>query len=173
MLVECLFCVYVLMISLCLLVGFLGMCSMDLFVIMDDMKTRSEFNQLRMVIENDLFIRRRSAISTATNGKDKFYFGFWEYTEGEMKYLIYDFHLQADSNRIRRLTRNCFNQDDLSSDESGIYCHRMISNISKGIYSTPNRIEYQQDYSQFALGDIAFDAQHITIKLGDYHYVFQ
>jgi len=172
MLVECLLSVCVLMVTLFFLIGFLGMCSMELYDILDDIDERTKFNQLRMVFENDLFIRRRSLISIATNGKDKFCIGFWEYSEGELKYLIYDFHLQEDNTRIRRLTRNCFNQQDLTGTESRVYCQRMISNVSNGIYSIPNRAKYQQDYSQFCNGDVSLNGESIKVNLGDYHYVF-
>ena len=173
MLVECLISICVLMVTLCFLMGFLGTSSMELYDLIDEINEQAKYNQIQMVFENDIFIRRHSKISTASNSKDKFCIGFWEYTEGEMKYLIYDFHLQNESTKIGRMTRNCFNQEDLSGSESGHYCQKMITNVSNGIYSTPNQVKYQQDYSQFCKGDIVFDGELINVNLGYYHYVFE
>ncbi|MEA1883185.1 MAG: hypothetical protein U9N62_01520 [Thermotogota bacterium] len=146
---------------------------MELGDLMDDIYIRSKYDQIQMIFENDIFIRRHSKISTASNGKDKFCIGFWENTLGELKYLIYDFHLQTDSEKIGRITRNCFNQKDLAGSESGVYCQRMIANVSNGIYSTPNRVKYQQGYSEFCKGEVSFNGDLINVNLGDYHYVFE
>jgi len=173
MLAECLISICVLMITLCFLFVFLGTSSMELYDLINEINEQAEYNQIQMVFENDIFIRRRSNINTATNGKNKFYIGFWEYTEGEMKYLIYDFHLQNNSTKIGRMTRNCFNQEDLAGSESGNYCQKMITYVTNGIYSTPNQVKYQQDYSQFCKGDIVFDGELIYVNLGEYHYVFE
>lgn len=173
MLVECLLSVCILMVTLSFLVGFLGMYNMELGDLLEDIHIRSRYNQSQMIFENDIFIRRHSTISTATNGKNKFCIGFWEYTEGELKYLIYDIHLQNDSEKIGRITRNCFNQQDLTGSESGPYCQRMIANVSNGIYSTPNQVKYQQNYSEFCKGTVSFNGALIHVNLGDYHYVFE
>ena len=173
MLVECLLSVCILMVTLSFLVGFLGMCNMELNDLVDGIHIRSKYNQIQMIFENDLFIRRHSRISTASNGKDKFCIGFWEYTDNELKYLIYDIHLQTNSEKIGRITRNCFNQKDLASSESAPYCQRMITNITNGIYSTPNQVKYQQDYSEFCKGEVSFNGELINVNLGDYHYVFE
>jgi len=172
MLVECLISVSIMMVTLCFLVGFLNDCSADLYDLIFELEERTEFNQLRMLFENDLFIRRQSKINTATNGKDRFCIGFWEHTEGDLKYLIYDFHSQNNSTEIGRFTRSCFNQDDLTGSVSGEYCRMMISNISNGIYSTQNQVKYQKDYSEHCKGHLSIDGNFIRINLGDYRYVF-
>lgn len=172
MLMECLFTVCVLMITLSFLVGFMMLSALSINDTMIYLHEEAKYNQIQSVFENDLFVRRHSEINKASNGQDKFNIGFWEMTDGELKYLIYDFHLQNKSLKIRRITRSCFNQEDLTGKESKVYCQRMIENISNGIYSTPNQPKYQQDYSQFCDGNASFNGDIINVKLGDYHYVF-
>src|SRR6056297_2318236 len=142
MLVECLLSVCLLMVTLSLFIGIITMCCITLCELTQEMQERAAFNQLRMVFENDLFVRRRSPISMATNNVNRFCIGFWEEVEGEKKYLIYDFHLINDSKSIGRLTRNCFNQEALNSSETRVYCQRMISNITNGVYTKPNQVKF-------------------------------
>ena len=157
----------------CFLVGFLGTCSLEFSDLIFELDEKSNFNQLRMLFENDIFVRRRSKISVATNGKDKFCIGFWEYTEEEMKYLIYDFQTQKKGNIITRFTRSCFNQKDLANSGNGGYCLNIINKISNGVYTTQNQIKYRKDYSEFFNGSMDIAEDNVRINLGDYRYVFK
>ncbi len=125
-----------------------------------------------LLIESDLFVRRRSEISVATNGKERFCIGFWEQSDGEKKYLIYDFLTRPASSTIVKFYRSCFNQDALTSLETSSYCWMLISKISNGEYEMQNQLKYIVDYSQFCQGYIEKDGTLIKLQLGDYRYAF-
>ncbi len=172
MLIEGLFSICLMMLVMCLLGGFMVSFVSDYCGMIDELDQRTTVNQLRMLIESDLFVRRRSEISVATNGKERFCIGFWEQSDGEKKYLIYDFHAQPDSNNLIRLYRSCFNQEDLQSSETGPYCHMMIAKITSGEYRTQTQFKYMEDYSQFCQGHFENDNGIIRVQLGDYRYAF-
>jgi len=172
MFIEALFSICFVMVVICSLVGFMINTVLNYGQIIGDMGQKIMFNQLRMLVESDLFVRRRSEFSVATNGKERFCIGFWEQSDGEKKYLIYDFLTLPASSTIIKFYRSCFNQDALTSLETSSYCWMLISKISKGEYEMQNQPKYIVDYSQFCQGHIEEDGDLIKLKLGDYRYAF-
>ncbi len=137
-----------------------------------ELKAKSQYNQLKMLIERDFFIRRRSQIECAHKDAKKFCMGFWEESDEELKYIVYDIHIKPDSENgeVVFFRRYCMNQDTLNG-EYETYCEAIIHHIAMGTYIVPNRV-YYNDFTELFKGTVYTDGEVLNFNYGDYQYTF-
>ncbi len=144
---------------------FFGHIKADLINSLIFIHDKNTFDQLRIIFEGDVLVRRQSKIAYASNKKGDICMGFWEKTLGKMKYLVYNFRVDENGKNLKSVLRHCVKED---------YAENICENIKNGIYSSPSpSISSRLSLSNYATGTISVEGGLLKIQLGDYSYAFE
>ncbi|HPJ89582.1 MAG TPA: hypothetical protein PLO84_10735 [Thermotogota bacterium] len=137
-----------------------------------ELRDRCNANQLKLLVERDFFIRRRSPVKCAHRCDERFCLGFWEESDDELKYIIYDVRVTPDSDSHEAIffRRYCMNQNTLNGELKG-YCRNIITAISNGTYVSPTRV-YYNDFTELFEGTVYTDGEVLNFNYGDFEYAF-
>jgi len=169
-LIEYLFAITIFVVMMTVLFYCFGSFRKEIAFFLTDLEERGRRNEMKMLIEKDLFTRRRSGISRASSNGLKHCIGFWEFAEGEEKYVIYHFLADKDDQSCREFRRFVINQETLADPDRGGYAGELIMKIENGTYERPNYKLYNRNYTDDFIGNVFVEDGRFRLEYGDYSY---
>ena len=169
-LIEYLFAISIFVVMITVLLYSFGHFKKEVTFFLKDLEERGRKNEMKMLIEKDLFARRRSGISRVSSGGIKHCMGFWELSEGEEKYVIYHFLSDEDDRTCKEFRRFVINQKTLADPDKGLYAGELIMKIENGTYVRPNHKVYNRDFTRDFTGHVFVENGRFRLEYGDYSY---
>ncbi|HPE68222.1 MAG TPA: hypothetical protein P5560_01370 [Thermotogota bacterium] len=128
------------------------------------LESSTQASQLQMLLQGDLFVRRRSPIYHTLHPSQKVHLlGFWEETaDGEWKFVCYQLRTN-DTGELLQFRRYVIDPENATVPGRKVQMELFIQNMQQGTYQNPSPFFTRNDYTPLAQAATFFHEEQLSV----------